>query len=90
MTGKEETLYQFLKKETNKTSKTITLCLFFLSVVRLIYDNMLKYFLDNNLVTPKQSGFRPGDSCINQLLSITHNIFTSFVNGLEVRISGHI
>ena len=51
---------------------------------RIIYDNMLKYFLDNNLITPKQSGFRPGDSCINQLLSITH-IFTSFDNGLEVR-----
>ena len=46
---------------------------------------MLKYFLDNNLITPKQSGFRPGDSCINQLLSITYDIFTSFDNGLEVR-----
>ena len=52
---------------------------------RIIYNNMLKYFLDNNLITPKQSGFRPGDSCINQLLSITHDIFTSFDNGLEVR-----
>ena len=51
----------------------------------IIYNNMLKYFLDNNLITPKQSGFRPGDSCINQLLSITHDIFTSFDNGLEVR-----
>ena len=46
---------------------------------------MLKYFLDNNLIAPKQSGFRPGDSCINQRLSITHDIFTSFDNGLEVR-----
>ena len=52
---------------------------------RIIYDNMLKYFFDNNLITPKQSGFRPGDSYINQLLSITHDIFTSFDNGLEVR-----
>ena len=46
---------------------------------------MLKYFLDNNLISPKQSEFRPSDSCINQLLSITHDIFTSFDNGLEVR-----
>ena len=45
---------------------------------RIIYDNMLKYFLDNNLISPKQSGFRPGDSCINQLLSITHDVSTSF------------
>ena len=51
---------------------------------RIIYNDMLKYFLDNNLISSKQSGFRP-DSCINQLLSITHDIFTSFDNGLEVR-----
>ena len=44
---------------------------------------MLKYFLDN-IVSPKLSGFRPGDSCINQLLPIMH-IFTLFDNGLEVR-----
>ena len=52
---------------------------------RIMCDNMLKYFLDNNLTTPKQSGFRPGDSCISQLLSMAHDIFTSFDNGLEVR-----
>ena len=46
---------------------------------------MLKYFLDNNLITPKQSGFRPGDSCVNQFLSITNGIFTSIDDGLEVR-----
>ena len=51
----------------------------------VIYDNMSKYFLDNNLIAPKQSGFRTGDSCINQFLSITDDIFTSFDNGLEAR-----
>ena len=45
---------------------------------------MLKYFLDNNLIYPKQSGFRPSDSCINQLLSVTH-IVTSLYNSLEIR-----
>ena len=52
---------------------------------RIIYDNMLKCFLGNNLITQKQSGLRPGDSSINKLLSITHYIFTSFDNSLEVR-----
>ena len=47
---------------------------------------MLKYFLDSNLISPEQSGCRPGDSCINQLLSITQDIFTSFDNGLEIRV----
>ena len=31
------------------------------------------------------SGFKPGDSCINQLLSITHEVYSSFDEGLEVR-----
>ena len=52
---------------------------------RIIYNNMLKYFLDNNLITRKHSEFRPGYSCINQPLSITREIFTSFDNDFEVR-----
>ena len=39
------------------------------------------------LLTPHQSGFQPGDSTINQLLSITHKIYGSFDNvpSLETR-----
>ena len=32
---------------------------------------------DKNLLSKHQSGFRPGDSCIYQLLTITHDIFSS-------------
>ena len=39
----------------------------------------------NSLLSSKQSGFRPGDSCINQLLSITHGIYQSYDEGLETR-----
>ena len=46
---------------------------------------MFSFSLENNLVSPNQSGFKPGDSCINQLLSITHEIFQSFDEGFEVR-----
>ena len=46
---------------------------------------MFRFFLGNKLITPHQSGFKPGDSCINQLLSITHEIYKSFDDGLEVR-----
>ena len=31
-----------------------------------------------NLFTECQSGFIPGDSCVSQLLSITHKIYKSF------------
>ena len=35
---------------------------------------MYEFFTEDNLISPKQSGFKPGDSCVNQLLSITHEI----------------
>ena len=52
---------------------------------RLIFNEMFSFFLANNLVAPNQSGFKPGDCCINQLLSITHEIYSSFDDGFEVR-----
>ena len=39
---------------------------------------MFPYSKGNNLVSENQSRFRPGDSCVNQLLAITHEIFSSF------------
>ena len=50
---------------------------------RLLYDSMSKFFTENNLISLNQSGFKPGDSCVNQLL--THQIFKSLDNGHEVR-----
>ena len=32
---------------------------------------MFKVFTENSLIPQNQSGFKPGDSCTNQLLSIT-------------------
>ena len=40
---------------------------------------------ENNLISKNQSCFRPDDSCINQLFSITHEIYQSFDESLEVR-----
>ena len=51
----------------------------------IIYDKTLKHFLDNGLISPKESEYRPCDSCVNLLLSITHDIFISFDHGSEVR-----
>ena len=51
---------------------------------KLIFNEMFKFFNENNLISPKQSGFKPGDSCINQLPSITHEIYETLDAGLEV------
>ena len=45
---------------------------------KIIFDVIYKHLTDNDLLTPNQSGFRPEDSTINQLLYITHKIFTAF------------
>ena len=52
---------------------------------RLLYDTMFEFFTKSNLISDNQSGFKPGDSCVNQLLSITHEIYQSFDDNLEVR-----
>ena len=52
---------------------------------RLIYNNLCEYFIDNDLISRNQSGFKPGDSYITQLVSITHEIYESFDDGFEVR-----
>ena len=39
---------------------------------------MYKHTDDNKLLTPNQSSFRQGDSTVNQLLYITHEIYTAF------------
>ena len=46
---------------------------------------MYKFFISNKIISDNQSGFRPGDSTINQLLSITTSIYESFENLDETR-----
>ena len=47
----------------------------------------MDYLEENNLVNSNQSGFKPNDSCESQLLSIVHDIYSSFDYhpSLEVR-----
>ena len=50
-----------------------------------MFDEMFPLFIQNNLIASNQSGFKPGESCINQLWLITHEIWKSFDSGYEVR-----
>ena len=45
---------------------------------KVIYNSLFEYFQENHFLSDKQSGFRAGDSCISQLLAITHEIYKSF------------
>ena len=52
---------------------------------KILFDSMYAFLNENNLLSPNQSGFRPGDSTINQLLAITTEIYTAFENYEETR-----
>ena len=52
---------------------------------KLIFNEMSNFFIENESISPNQSRFKPGDSCINQLLTIAHEIYKSFDDGFEVR-----
>ena len=52
---------------------------------RLLYNEMFEFFIKNDLIYQNQSGFKPGDSCINQHLAITHKIYKSFDACLDAR-----
>ena len=46
---------------------------------------MFKYFTEKNLISENQSEFKHSDSCINQLLTITNDIFSSFGDNQKVK-----
>ena len=50
-----------------------------------MFKEMFNIFIENKLISSNLSSFKPGDSCINQLLYITHETYESFDVGLEVR-----
>ena len=50
-----------------------------------MFNEMFKVFMENELISSNQSGFKSVDFCVNQLVSITHEIYKSFDEGHEVR-----
>ena len=52
---------------------------------KIVFDSMYNYLVKNGLISQIQSGFRPGDSSIYQLLSVTANIYDFFENYDETR-----
>ena len=91
MNGKKVILYLYIRKETNskqslKNHRSMSLLAICSNIFeRFIYNEMLTFFTANKLISPNQSRFRPGNSCVNQLLAITHEIYKPFYERFEVR-----
>ena len=50
-----------------------------------MFNEMSEFFIENKLISSSQSDFKWGDSCINQLLSFTHEIYSFLDEDIEVR-----
>ena len=79
---KKENVAPVHKKESSSLLKNYTPINLLLILGKmfeiLINKDLFNHFYWNNLFTKNQSGFMPGDSCIFQLLSIVHEINSSF------------
>ena len=73
-------------KQCLKNYQPVSLLLFCGKIFgKLIFNEMFKFFIENEFILLNQSAFKPGDSCINQLLAITHEVYKSLDEVLEVR-----
>ena len=50
----------------------------------IVFNRLYNFLLDEKLLNPNKSGFRPTGSCMIQLIAITNEIF-DFNSSLEVR-----
>ena len=55
---------------------------------KIIFNSLFVYLNNNNLLNSNQSGFGPGDSCVNQLSSITYDIYKAFDANPSLEVRG--
>ena len=73
-------------KQSLKNYRPISLLPIFGKIFELIiYNHIFENLTTNKLISDNQSDFKPDDSYVNQLLSITHEIYHLLDNGLEFR-----
>ena len=55
---------------------------------KVIFVSIFNFMIQNNHLNGCQSGFRSNDCCINQLISITHNIYHTFDANPSLEVRG--
>ena len=73
-------------RQTKSNYRPISLLPIFGKILeKIVFDQVYSYLNSHNLLSISQSGFRPGDSTIFQLISITSTIYESFEKFDETR-----
>ena len=52
----------------------------------IVFIRLYTFLLEIEYLNPLQSGFRPGDSTVNQLIYLVHKIYDAFEKAKEVRM----
>ena len=59
-------------------------------MVKVSYSCLSEFFIENDLFSSKQPGFEEGDLCINQLLSISHEIYNPWIMDIKIEVFSFI
>ena len=51
---------------------------------RLVYNTVYEHCIKNNLLSPKNSGFKKGDGAVNQMICLTDTIYKALDLGKSV------
>ena len=81
--GQEKEWKSISKKLPNNISFTYFGKLF----EKIIFNKIYNFLLQEELINPNQPGFRLSDSCVNQLIVITHKIFEAFGCNSSLEVS---
>ena len=72
-------VYKKNDKQLVTNYRPISLLLIFGEIFEnTMFHRIYNFLLEENLLNPSQSGLRTSDSCVNQLIAITHEIFGAF------------
>ena len=89
---KKANVIQFIKKVTKKIIndyRPVSLLPICSKIfAKIIFNSLFEYLENNKLLNSNQSGFRSGDSCVHQLLPITHEIYKSFDANPSLEVRG--
>ena len=83
LNGKKQMSFLHIKKRDKQILENYH-PIFFGSHYQKNISKNLNFLQKNDLISHNKSEFKPVDSFINQLLSITHEMYKSFDNGLDV------
>ena len=53
---------------------------------KIVFIRLYNFLLEIGYLNRLQSGFRPGDSTVNQLIYLVHQIYQAVEDGKEVRM----